>query len=169
MKTSAGILPYRISDNVLEVFLVHPGGPFWKKKDNGIWSVAKGEYEHEEAFAAAVREFIEETGFDFDKTEQDCVPLGEVQQKNGKTVVAWGYKGDYDPTKLVSETFLIEWPPKSGKQQEFPEIDRADWFSISEAQEKLLAAQLPFLERLQKSLTSQGLAFSAKGPQSSLF
>jgi len=137
---------YRVRDGKLEVLLVHLGGPFWTKKDGGAWFVPKGEVEPgEDELEAAKREFKEETGFDpGDKLQ----PLGSVKQKSGKTVTAWAFEGDCDPATLKSNTFAIEWPPRSGKQKEFPEIDRAAFFTIEAARAKIHPAELDFLERL---------------------
>lgn len=153
-KTSAGILLYRIGGNGLEVFLVHPGGPFWAKKDAGAWSIPKGEYESgEDALAAARREFEEEIGVAAPGGE--AVRLGEVKQAGGKIVTAWAIRldgmGDWDAGAVRSNTFQMEWPPKSGRMQEFPEVDRAGWFGLDEARDKLLQSQLEFLNRLQRA------------------
>ena len=146
MRTSAGLLPCRSSNGQLEVFLVHPGGPFWAQKDAGAWSICKGEYgPDEDPLAAARREFTEETGF---VAEGEFVSLGRVRQKGGKEVAAWICRGDFDPALLRSNTFEMEWPPKSGRLQSFPEVDRAAWFTLEEARAKILASQLPFLDRL---------------------
>lgn len=148
VKRSAGLLLYRITDGTVEVLLVHPGGPFWKNKDAGAWSIAKGEYgEGEDALAVARREFEEELGVA--APDADYRPLGEVRQAGGKSVTAWAVEGDFDPAMVRSNTFEIEWPPKSGKRALFPEVDRAAWFSIDEAREKILKGQLAFLERLE--------------------
>lgn len=145
-KTSAGILLYRRRGRALEVFLVHPGGPFWAKKDLGAWSLPKGEFEEgEEPLAAAVREFTEETGFPIDG---DFRPLPPLRQPSGKTIFAWAVEGDCDPAALRSNLFSMEWPPKSGRRQEFPEVDRAAWFGIDEARERIIGGQAPFLDRL---------------------
>lgn len=147
-KYSAGLLLYRFRKNQLEVFLVHPGGPFWAKKDLGAWSIPKGEYASgEDALEAAKREFQEETGL---LAEGDFITLGEVRQSGGKIVNAWAVQGDYDPTRLQSNTCLVEWPPRSGRQVEIPEVDRADWFDLEEARKRILAAQKPLLDRLAK-------------------
>jgi predicted NUDIX family NTP pyrophosphohydrolase len=144
-KTSAGILLYRYRDE-LEVFLVHPGGPFWAKKDLGAWSLPKGETgEGEDLLEAAVREFTEETGFPLTGRFRALQPL---RQPGGKTVFAWAVEGDCDPAQLRSNPFSMEWPPKSGKRQEFPEVDRAAWFPIAEARERILKGQAPFLDQL---------------------
>lgn len=137
---------YRVRDGKLEVLLVHLGGPFWAKKDAGAWFVPKGEVEPgEDELDAARREFKEETGLD---PSDDLQPLGSVKQKSGKTVTAWAFEGDCDPADLKSNTFTIEWPPRSGKQREFPEIDRAAFFAIEAARAKIHPAELDFLERL---------------------
>jgi predicted NUDIX family NTP pyrophosphohydrolase len=149
-KRSAGLLMYRRREEHLEIFLVHPGGPFWAKKDLGAWSISKGEYvEGELALEAARREFQEETGF---AAEGDFLELGAVQQAGGKIVMAWAFEGDCDPGKLVSNRCEIEWPPRSGRKIEIPEVDRGDWFSIAEAKERILKSQAPFLDRLQQNL-----------------
>lgn len=149
-KRSAGLLLYRHRNQGLEVFLVHPGGPFWAKKDKGAWSLPKGEYvEGEDALAAARREFQEETGF---PAPANSIPLGELKQAGGKLVIAWAAEGDCDPARLVSNTCEIEWPPRSGRKIEIPEVDRAAWFAIDHAREKILLSQQPFLSRLTGAL-----------------
>jgi predicted NUDIX family NTP pyrophosphohydrolase len=149
-RRSAGLLMYRRSGAGLEVLLVHPGGPFWAKKDRGAWTIAKGEYGADEApLAAAQREFAEETG------GQPCgafAPLGEIKQAGGKHVTAWAVEGDFDPAHLVSIAFEVEWPPRSGRKRSFPEVDRAQWFSPDEARERILPAQRPFIDRLEQLL-----------------
>lgn len=141
---------YRKQDQRLEVFLVHPGGPFWAKKDEGAWSVPKGEFEEgEKPLEAARREFREETGFDVDGRFAALTPL---KQPSGKVIYAWAAAGDLDAAAIKSNTFTMEWPPKSGKIQEFPEVDRGGWFGIPEAREKLLPGQRPFLDELLKLL-----------------
>jgi predicted NUDIX family NTP pyrophosphohydrolase len=153
-KRSAGLLMYRRHNRELEVFLVHPGGPFWAKKDLGAWSISKGEYvEGELPLEAARREFEEETGF---AATGDFLELGVVQQAGGKVVMAWAFEGDCDPSKLVSNRCEIEWPPRSGRKIEIPEVDRGSWFSIAEAKERILKSQAPFLDRLQQNLTGRG-------------
>jgi predicted NUDIX family NTP pyrophosphohydrolase len=153
-KRSAGLLMYRRNNRRPEVFLVHPGGPFWAKKDLGAWSIAKGEYaEGELPLEAARREFEEETGF---VATGDFLELGAVQQAGGKVVSAWAFEGDCDPGKLISNRCEIEWPPRSGRQIEIPEVDRASWFSIAEAKERILKSQVPFLERLCSLLSPSG-------------
>jgi predicted NUDIX family NTP pyrophosphohydrolase len=151
MKLSAGILLYRINKEP-EFFLVHPGGPFWAKKDQGAWSIPKGEYEEgADAFEAAKREFAEETG---QKISGNFVRLTPLKQKSGKVISAWAVEGEFDTTKLVSNTFTIEWPPRSGKQNEFPEVDRAEWFDLTTAREKIIAGQAGFLEELNNLIGS---------------
>lgn len=148
MRRSAGILLHRRGDGgEREVLLVHPGGPFWAKKDAGAWSIPKGEHgDDEEPLSAARREFEEELGLPL--PAGDIVPLGEVRQKGGKLVTAWAVAGDLDVERIVSNTFEIEWPPRSGRRAEFPEVDRAGWFTVTAAREKLLPAQLPLLDRI---------------------
>jgi predicted NUDIX family NTP pyrophosphohydrolase len=146
-KRSAGLLVYRKRAGALEVFLVHPGGPFWAKKDAGAWTIPKGEIgEGEDELAAARREMAEETGF---APEGRFIPLPPIRQKAGKVVVAWAVESDCDPAKLTSIAFSMEWPPRSGRMAEFPEVDRGAWFGMAEARVKLLEAQLPFLDALE--------------------
>lgn len=141
---------YRILGENLEVFLVHPGGPFWANKDEGAWSVPKGEYaEGEQPLEAAKREFSEETGF---RSGTDFLELGEVKQAGGKQVTAWAFEGDCDPQKLTSNLCRVEWPPRSGRSIEFPEIDRGAWFSIDAARKRILKGQEPFLGMLLQKL-----------------
>jgi predicted NUDIX family NTP pyrophosphohydrolase len=150
-KTSAGLLMYRRRNETLEVFLVHPGGPFWSKKDRGAWSIPKGEYRpDEDPLAAAQREFTEETGVQPD--EPSFIALASATQSGGKVIRAWAFEGDADPATIVSNTFSMEWPPRSGQQQTFPEVDRAAWFSIEEATQRILKGQTPFLVELQRIL-----------------
>jgi predicted NUDIX family NTP pyrophosphohydrolase len=147
VKRSAGILLFRGAPP--EVLLVHPGGPFWAKKDAGAWSIPKGEFdEGEEPLDAALREFEEELGSALPSS--DLVPLGSVRQKNRKEVLAWAAEGDLDPSTVRSNTFTMEWPPRSGRQASFPEIDRAEWFPVEVAREKLNPAQAEFLDRLSQ-------------------
>lgn len=137
---------YRRGGGRVEVFLVHPGGPFWMKKDLGAWSIPKGEYEFpENALDAARREFEEETGF---KPHGAFVPLTPLRQKSGKIVEAWAFEGDCDPSQLKSNAFEMEWPPHSSHRQEFPEVDRADWFDLEEARRRILPGQKAFLDEL---------------------
>ncbi len=145
-KTSAGILLYRKINNALEVFLVHPGGPFFGKKDAGAWSIPKGELnEGEDELAAAKREFEEETGC---RPKGPFISLLPVTQKSGKIVVSWAAEGDCDADSITSNMFSLEWPPKSGRMQEFPEADRAGWFKIPEAKQKINPAQAALLNEL---------------------
>ena len=145
-KRSAGLLMYRVRSKHLEVFLVHPGGPFWAKKDLGAWSISKGEYqEGEDPLDNAKREFQEETGFAIGET---FLELGTITQAGGKIVSAWAFEGDCNPSDLKSNYCQIEWPPRSGRTIEIPEIDRGDWFAIGEAKERILKSQSPFLDRL---------------------
>jgi predicted NUDIX family NTP pyrophosphohydrolase len=149
-KKSAGLLMYRRSRGVLEVFLVHPGGPFWAKKDVGSWSIPKGEYMAGEVpLEVAKREFQEETGF---KATGDFIPLTPRKQPSGKIITAWVFEGDCDASVIKSNTFLMEWPPGSGRQQEFPEVDRVGWFSILVAKEKIIKGQSGFLDELTQIL-----------------
>jgi predicted NUDIX family NTP pyrophosphohydrolase len=146
-KRSAGLLLYRKRDGALEVFLVHPGGPFWAKKDAGAWTIPKGEIgENEGALAAARREMAEETGF---SPEGRFIELPHIRQKAGKLVIAWAVEGDCDPAQLRSNLFPMEWPPRSGQTADFPEVDRGEWFSLGKAREKILEAQQPLLDALE--------------------
>lgn len=145
-KRSAGLMMYRRSKEGLEVFLVHPGGPLWAGKDQGAWTIPKGEYGQDEfPLAAARREFEEETGF---QATGDFLELGMVKQKSGKIVAAWAFEGDCDPDKLRSNTCEIEWPPRSGRRLEIPEVDRGRWFSVEEARSYIREEQRPFLDHL---------------------
>jgi len=145
-KSSAGILLFRNGSKGLEVFLVHFGGPLWAKKDAAAWSIPKGEFaEDEEPLAAAKREFAEETGYFLDG---DFLKLDPVKQPNGKIVHAWAHEGDVDATHITSNTFSMEWPPRSGRQAEFPEVDRAEWFTTDVAREKLTKGQVGLLDQL---------------------
>jgi predicted NUDIX family NTP pyrophosphohydrolase len=150
-KKSAGLLMYRCRpEGVVEVLLAHPGGPFWRNKDEGAWTIPKGEYEApEEPLAAAQREFAEETGF---AAAPPFIALGEVVQKSGKHIMAWAFAGDCDPAQLHCNTFELEWPPHSGRWQTCPEIDRVQWFEPDEARRKILPAQRPLLDRLEQAL-----------------
>lgn len=157
-KKSAGLLIFRRTSSDLEVLLVHPGGPFWAKKDEGAWSIPKGEFEESEnPVTAAKREFEEEMGFGIGG---DLVALEPLRQPGGKTVYAWAVEGDFDPGKIKSNTFTIEWPPKSGRHQEFPEVDRAEWFPIQVARRKILKGQAGFITQLLNKL-----GYSASGLQ----
>ncbi len=157
-KTSAGILFYKFDGDRLLVLLVHPGGPFWSNRDLGAWSIPKGEYEpDEEPEAAARRESLEETGI---AVMGALTPLGEARLKSGKLIVAYAAESDFDIERLRSNMFEIEWPPRSGRMQAFPEVDRAGWFTLPEAREKINPAQRPFLDRLEAACNS-GLAGSS--------
>jgi len=146
-KSSAGILLYRRKEGGLEVFLVHPGGPFWVKKDDGAWSIPKGLFEEDEdPLAAARREFLEETGFELKGTPH---PLKPRRQASGKIIHAWAVEGEADASHLRSNTFTMEWPKGSGKVREFPEVDRGEWFALPEAKRRLQPGQVPFLEELE--------------------
>jgi len=145
-KRSAGLLMYRLRELQVEVFLVHPGGPFWAKKDLGAWSIPKGEYASgEDPLEAARREFAEETGFE---PGGDFIPLGTIKQAGGKLVSVWVVEGDCDPAQIRSNLCTIEWPPRSGKKIEIPEVDRAAWFKLDEARERILKSQAPMLDLL---------------------
>jgi predicted NUDIX family NTP pyrophosphohydrolase len=154
-RRSAGILLYRQGAGGLEVLLVHPGGPFWAKKDLGVWSIPKGEYEDgDNPLASALREFEEETGTRLQAAEP--VELGTVTQRAGKQVTAWALAGDLDVATVRSNTFTMEWPPRSGRQAEFPEVDRAEWFGVDAAREKLVPAQAELIQRLVERVTRAG-------------
>jgi predicted NUDIX family NTP pyrophosphohydrolase len=147
-KVSAGLLLHRIRDERLEVLLVHPGGPFWAKKDFGSWTIPKGEIvPGEDPLTAAIREFEEELGF---APHDKLLPLGMVSQKGGKNVHVWAFEGDCDASALKSNTFTIEWPPHSGRMQEFPEVDRAEFFGMEEAKKKINVAQVKLLLELER-------------------
>jgi predicted NUDIX family NTP pyrophosphohydrolase len=144
---SAGLLLVRTRDGIREVLLAHPGGPFWARRDDGAWSIPKGEVdEGEDPYAAARREFAEELGAV--PPEGEPLPLGEVRLKSRKRVVAWALEGDFDPDGLVSMTFETEWPPRSGRMATYPEVDRAAWFDLETARVKLNAGQVPLLDAL---------------------
>jgi predicted NUDIX family NTP pyrophosphohydrolase len=145
-KKSAGLLLFRQGAEGIEILLVHPGGPFWAKKDEGAWSIPKGEMaEGEDPLAAAIREFNEEMG---SPPSGKFIPLEPHRQPGGKMVFAWAARSDFDPSRLKSNMFSIEWPPRSGRQQEFPEVDRAAWFDVESARRKILKGQEPFLDQL---------------------
>lgn len=147
--TSAGILLHRRRDDSVEVLLVHPGGPFWAKKDEGAWSIPKGELDDgEESRACALRELEEELGSSLGLMDADLIELGSVRQKSGKMVHGWAAEAEFDPSQLRSNTFAMEWPPRSGRQREFPEVDRAEWFGLDEARRRINPAQAEFLDRL---------------------
>ncbi len=150
-KRSAGLLLYRLTGGEVEVFLVHPGGPYWAKKDEGAWSIPKGEIdEGEDPLAAARREFEEETGV---WPEGEATPLGTVRQPGGKLVTAFAVEGDLDADTIRSNTFTMEWPPRSGRMRAFPEVDRAGWFGKEEAERKILKGQRAILDALWKMVT----------------
>jgi predicted NUDIX family NTP pyrophosphohydrolase len=145
-KLSAGLLMFRRREAQVEVFLVHPGGPFWQKKDAGAWSIPKGECaEGENPLDAAKREFEEETGI---KPGGEFISLDQIKQPSGKVITAWAFEGDCSTTAIRSNTFSIEWPPTSGHKQEFPEVDRADWFTLDDARTRIVKGQIGFLDRL---------------------
>ena len=153
-KRSAGILLFRGRGPALRLLLVHPGGPFWAKKDLGAWSIPKGESEEgEDALAVARREFEEELGSQASAGE--VIDLGELVQPSRKVVTAFAIEGDFDASRLASNLFEMEWPPKSGRVQSFPEVDRAQWFTVEEAREKILPGQRPFIDRLLERLGEQ--------------
>ncbi|HKE38377.1 MAG TPA: NUDIX domain-containing protein [Casimicrobiaceae bacterium] len=153
-RISAGILLYRSRAGMLEVFLVHPGGPYWTRKDAGAWSIPKGEVdEGADELATARREFEEETG---STIHGEFVALTPLKQPSGKLVHAWAVRGDIDVSSVKSNRFSMEWPPRSGKQKEFPEVDRGEWFSVAAAKEKITAGQRAFLDQLQARLNTVG-------------
>lgn len=156
MKASAGILLYRLAGDTPEVLLVHPGGPYWAKKDLGAWSIPKGECEDgEDPRDCALRELGEELGAAPALEAGAPIELGSVRQKSGKVVHAWAAEGDFDPAALRSNTFTMEWPPRSGAAGEFPEVDRAEWFEPAEAKRRILAAQAELIDRLLDRLGSR--------------
>ena len=145
-RPAAGLLLFRRKSDGIEVLLVHPGGPLWMRKDEGAWSIPKGEIEVEEApLRAAQREFEEELG---SPVSGEFIPLTQIRQASGKLVHAWAIEADFDPATLKSGTFSMEWPPRSGRQQHFPEVDRAEWFSLDEARRKINKAQIALLDQL---------------------
>jgi predicted NUDIX family NTP pyrophosphohydrolase len=147
---SAGIILYRYNSDNLEVLLIHPGGPFWAKKDEGAWSISKGLIEGtEDVLTTAKREFFEETGFEVDG---EFIELGEIVQPSKKIITAFALHYDLDPSKLVSNTFELEWPPKSGKKIQCPEVDKAGWFTVSKAKQKILKGQVEFIDKLLEIL-----------------
>jgi len=155
-KNSAGILLHRLRGSGIEVFLVHPGGPFWATKDAGAWSIPKGEFEAgEDPLEAAKREFKEETGF---AVEGNFIELTPVKQPGGKVVYAWAVMGDCEAESIKSNTFSLEWPPRSGKRKEFPEVDRAGWFTPEVAREKISKGQLNFLEELKRKIENNSVS-----------
>lgn len=148
-KKSAGILLYRFTNQVPEILLVHPGGPFWAKKDLGAWSVPKGEFEEENPLDAALREFREETGMSIQGAFTDLTP---VKQKSSKILYAFALEHDLDASQIRSNTFSMEWPPRSGKQQEFPEVDKGEWFNLETAKLKIHEYQVPLIDELTQKL-----------------
>lgn len=151
-KLSAGLMLYRSGADTIEVLIVHPGGPFWAKRDDGAWSLPKGEYgPGEDPLEVAVREFREELGVD-PPADPSPAFLGEVRQAGGKRVTAWALRGDVDVSSVVSNTFTMEWPPRSGRTREFPEVDRAGWFDLESARRKLVSGQVGFIDRLAELL-----------------
>jgi len=154
MATSAGLLLFRGEGAGLEVLLVHPGGPFWRSRDAGAWSIPKGGIEPgEDSLAAARREFSEETG---GTASGEALPLTPVRQAGGKVVLAWAVRGDFDPASLRSNTFELEWPPRSGRTASFPEVDRAAWFPLPEARRRVLAGQRPLIDELDSLVGGAG-------------
>jgi predicted NUDIX family NTP pyrophosphohydrolase len=154
-RRSAGLLMYRTTRGVLEALLAHPGGPLFRNKDDGHWTIPKGEYEaDEDALAAAQREFAEETSLQPPKAREAFLDLGEITQKGGKIVRAWAFEGDCDPSKLVSNTFEMQWPPKSGRMQSFPEVDRCEFFTIALAAHKIKETQRPLLINLKRQVSA---------------
>ncbi len=150
---SAGILLYRRDGDSVELLLVHPGGPYWARKDRGAWSVPKGQIEEgEDSRECALRELEEELGPAVEIERQTMIELGSIRQRGGKTVHCWAAAGEFDPGALDSNTFAMEWPPRSGQQAEFPEVDRAEWFAPEQARRKILRAQVPLIERALERL-----------------
>jgi predicted NUDIX family NTP pyrophosphohydrolase len=155
IRRSAGVVLFRMVDGAPQVLLGHMGGPFWRRKDAGAWTIPKGGYDNgEDAVVAARREYAEEIGHPV--PDGEWLPLGEVMQANGKIVTAWAVEGDLDPLSASSNTFELEWPPGSGRRQPFPELDRVAWFSLDEARAKVVSAQALFLERLEAALSISG-------------
>lgn len=153
-KRSAGVLLFRRTGGAPEFLLVHPGGPYWSKRDKGAWSIPKGEVEPgEEIRACALREMREELGPAPELDPERMIELGQIRQRSGKVVEAWGAEGDFDPEALDSIAFAMEWPPRSGRESEFPEVDRAEWFGAEQAREKILPAQAAFIDRLLEHLS----------------
>ncbi len=160
MKRSAGLLLYRFKNKTPEFFLVHPGGPFWKNKDIGSWSIPKGEIEeNEDHLRAAMRELNEETGITISIPKEKFVFLQEVKQNPGKIIFAWAAEADFESENLKSNLFEMEWPPKSGKKRSFPEVDKGGWFSFEEARKKILPGQTPLLEELLSKISGNDISF----------
>ncbi len=168
IKHSAGILMYRGSGPELRLLLVHPGGPFWASKDQGAWSIPKGEYEHdEEPLICAIREFKEELGSAPQAAgARTFIELGELAQPSGKVITAWAVEGDFETDTLRSNLFEMEWPPKSGRVQPFPEVNLVDWFSVADARKKIQPGQAPFIDRLCKLAVSKSKGRSRRRPLS---
>ncbi len=164
-KRSAGILLYRARGGAVEVLLVHPGGPLWAKKDLGAWSIPKGEHEQgDDPLACALREFAEETGHQ--PPRAGLLELGTIRQRSGKVLTAWAAAGDLDPAAVASNTFTMVWPPRSGNRREFPEVDRAGWFDVETAREKLLGAQAELVDRLLAALGRRsGVRLPGRAPR----
>jgi predicted NUDIX family NTP pyrophosphohydrolase len=155
-RRSAGLLPFRLRDAALELLIAHMGGPFWARRDEGAWSIIKGEYdEREDPYAAALREFQEETGAP--PPSGPALALGELRQRGGKRIVAWAVEGEFDVSRLASNTFELEWPRGSGRVRHFPEIDRAAWFDCDTARRKLVPGQVPFVDALAQCLSERAL------------
>lgn len=146
-RKSAGLVAYRRRAGHVEVFLIHPGGPYWARKDDGAWSIPKGEFTAEDPLEAAEREFIEETGF---RPVGPYRTLTPIRQPSGKRIHAWAFEGDYDPSAIRSNSFSMEWPPGSGMEREFPEVDRAGWFTVEKAREKITRGQAGFIDQLEE-------------------
>ena len=156
MKTSAGLLLYKFKNKTTEYFLVHPGGPFWSKKDIGTWSIPKGEIEDgENPFLAAIREMKEETGITIDLPKEKFIQLSEVKQNSGKIVLSWAAEADFETEEIKSNLFEMEWPPKSGKNQLFPEVDKGGWFTFQEAKIKIVPGQVPIIEEVEQKISSK--------------
>jgi predicted NUDIX family NTP pyrophosphohydrolase len=155
-RRSAGLLPFRLRDAALELLIAHMGGPFWARRDEGAWSIVKGEYDEcEDPYAAALREFQEETGAP--PPSGPALALGELRQRGGKRIVAWAVEGEFDVSRLASNTFELEWPRGSGRVRKFPEIDRAAWFDCDKARRKLVPGQVPFVDALAQCLSERAL------------
>jgi predicted NUDIX family NTP pyrophosphohydrolase len=155
-RRSAGLLPFRLRDAALELLIAHMGGPFWARRDEGAWSIVKGEYDdREDPYAAALREFQEETGAP--PPSGPALALGELRQRGGKRIVAWAVEGEFDVSRLASNTFELEWPRGSGRVRKFPEIDRAAWFDCDTARRKLVSGQVPFVDALTQCLSERAL------------
>ena len=153
IKQSAGLLLYRLKNKIPEFFLVHPGGPYWAKKEISAWSIPKGELgPTEHPLEAAIREMKEETGISLDIPVENFIPLSPVKQNPGKTIYAWALQSDIEPSPIRSNVFEMEWPPRSGKKKQFPEIDKADWFNFAEARKRIVIGQVPLLEEINQRL-----------------